>query len=189
MITTLEHIANIRTGVFAKPNTEGEIVYLQLKYFDENGVLVSNLHPDLKYEDVAEKHLLRQGDVLFATKGSKNFAAKFENRNHPSAASTSFFIISMKESFKNKIIPDFLVWYINDSRSQSYLKNKAIGTSVVSISKKVLEKLEIPIPDLSLQQMILKIVQFSNKEKELKQQIEALREKLIQQQIINSIYK
>jgi len=138
--------------------------------------------------------LLRQGDVLFASKGTKNFAALFESlpigqagKKQPAVASTSFFVIRMQENFSNKILPEFLVWLINHPTAQKFLKGKAIGTSIVSISKSVLEELEIPIPDLQTQKAILKINQLHNKEKSLNQQIQTLREKQIQQQIINAI--
>ena len=186
-MTILKHIASIQTGIFAKTVSKGEIVYLQVKHFDGKGCLSSLLHPDLKEDNVTEKHLLRHGDVLFAAKGNKNFATWYENKNLPAVASTSFFVIRIQENFKNKILPEFLVWYINQPISQKFLKGKAMGTSIVSISKSVLEELEISIPDLHTQRAILKIAQLRNSEKSLKQEIETLREKQIQQQIINAI--
>lgn len=184
MKTTLGYIANIQTGIFAKPVPKGEIVYLQSKHFNEYGQLHALLHPDLKADNITEKHLLRHGDVLFAAKGTKNFAAWYENKNRPAVASTSFFVIRLTE--KN-ILPEFLVWFINQPKAQKFLKGKAIGTAIVSISKSVLEELEIFIPDVQTQKAILKISQLHNTEKKLKQQIETLREKQIQQQIINAI--
>lgn len=187
MKTTLKHIAIIQTGFFAKPVSKGEIVYLQAKHFDEHGKLNSKLHPDLKLDNITEKHLLIPGDVLFAAKGTKNFAAWFESKNMPSVASTSFFVIRLYNNFQNKILPEYLVWFINHPISQSFLKANAIGTSIVSISKVVLEKLEVSIPDLQTQKDILKISHLRNTEKNLKKQIEILREKQIQQLIINAI--
>ena len=58
---------------------------------------------------------------------------------------------------------------------------------MVSISKSVLEDLEIYIPDMLTQKTILKITQLRNKERSLKQKIDFLKEKQIQQQIINAI--
>lgn len=187
MTILLKHIAAIQTGLFAKTVSEGEIVYLQAKHFDEYGQLSSTLHPDLKANKTTEKHLLRHGDVLFAAKGTKNFAAWYENKNQPAVASTSFFVIRLEESFRDKILPEFLVWFINHPTSQKFLKGRAIGTSIVSISKSVLEELEVSIPDLQTQKTILKITQLRNSEKKIKQQIETLREKQIQQLIINGI--
>lgn len=187
MKTRLEHIAIVQTGIFAKSIAEGKVVYLQAKHFDNNGQLNTLLHPDLKYDSHVEKHLLEKGDVLFAAKGTKNFAALYENKKQPAVASTSFFVIRIQGSFRNKILPEFLVWLINHSNTQSYLKAKAIGTSIVSISKTVLEELEISIPNLQTQKAILKIAALRNTEIKLKKQIETLREKQIQQQIINAI--
>lgn len=187
MKTYLKHIASIQTGIFAKPIAEGEIVYLQAKHFDSNGQLNSLLHPDLNKDTITEKHLLREGDVLFAAKGTKNFAALYESKKQPAVASTSFFVIRIQENFRNKILPEFLVWLINHPNSQKFLKGKAIGTSIVSISKAVLEELEISIPDLKTQKAILKITQLRNTEIKLKQRIETLKEKQIQHQILNAI--
>ena len=68
MKVALKHIAFIQTGIFAKPTKEGQIVYLQAKHFDENGILRSSLYHDLKAESISEKHLLQNGDIIFSAK-------------------------------------------------------------------------------------------------------------------------
>jgi len=183
----LKHIASIQTGVFAKPVKEGQIVYLQSKHFDENGILKSSLYPDLKYESISVKHLLQFGDIIFAAKGTKNFAALYETKNLPAVASTSFFVIRLNEDFQDKVLPEYLTWYLNSASSQNYLKSQAVGSSILSISKSVIDELELSIPDLATQKAVLKITHLRNAERKLQQQIEMLREKQIQQQIINAL--
>jgi restriction endonuclease S subunit len=190
----LKHIAIIQTGVFAKPAKEGQIVYLQSKHFDENGILRSSLYPDLKAESISEKHLLKHGDIIFAAKGTKNFAALYESlpagqagKNKPAVASTSFFVIRLNEDFKDKVLPEYLTWYLNSASSQNYLKSQAVGSSIVSISKSVIDELELSIPDLDTQKAVLRIIHLRNAERKLQQQIEILREKQIQQQLVNSL--
>jgi len=182
--TTLGHITTIQTGFFGKTVAEGEIVYLQARNFDENGKLISTLHPELMADDVTEKHLLRPGDVLFVAKGTKNSAAVYESHNPPAVASTSFFVLRL---FNEDILPEFLAWFMNHPNTQKLLKGNAIGSSMVSISKAALEKLEISMPDVQTQRAILNIMQLRNTEKKLKQQIENLREKQIQQQVMKAI--
>ncbi len=184
MKTNLKQIASIQTGLFAKPVAKGDIVYLQAKHFDENGQLKTLLHPDLKADTITDKHMLRHGDVLFAAKGTKNFAAWFESKNQPSVASTSFFVLRITDKI---ILPQFLVWFLNHPSTQEILKRTARGTSIPSIRKTVLEELEISIPNIETQEAILKITQLRNAEKKLKKEIESLREQQIQQLIINSI--
>jgi restriction endonuclease S subunit len=183
----LKNIATIKTGVFAKPNSEGVITYLQAKHFGDNWQLERNIHSFLRISSISEKHLLSYGDILFAAKGTNNFAAWYKDKDIPAVASTSFFVIRLIDDFQNKILPEFLAWYINHPISQRFLKARARGTSMVSISKAVLEELKIPIPDLQTQQTILKITHLRKTEKELQQKISMLREKQIQQKIINSI--
>jgi len=180
----LKHIASIQTGVFAKPIPKGKIVYLQAKHFDENGELTENLYPDLDASSKIKKHLLLKGDVLFAAKGSKNFAAWYENDEMPAVASTSFFVIRPQD--KN-ILPGYLTWFLNHSSTQALLKGQARGSSIASISKSVLSELEIPIPNIEKQELILRISKLRNKEKNLKRQVENLREKQIQSLLINAI--
>lgn len=187
MTLKLREIASIHTGVFAKPVVTGEIVYIQAKHFDGNGNLISTLHPDLNQEVISENHLLKHGDILFAAKGTKNFAAYYESKNQPAVASTSFFVIRIQENFQDKIIPEYLRWYLNNPNSQKFLKGRAIGSSMVSISKSVLKELGITIPDLQIQKTILNITHLRNKEKFLDNKIETLKEMQIQQQIINAI--
>ncbi len=180
----IQDIATLQTGLFAKPLANGEVVYLQSKHFDDQGNLLAILHPDLLLEDISEKHMLCAGDVLFAAKGTKNFATVFENHNEPSVASTSFFVIRPTDK---KLLPQYLSWVLNSPTTQILLKGQAIGTSIPSISKQVLENLEIAIPSIDKQKAILQITKLRNKEKSLKLKIETLREKQIQQQIINAI--
>ncbi len=184
MKTLIKDITNIQTGLFAKPSRVGEVVYLQSKHFDEYGQLLSVLHSDLAAEGISEKHLLKDGDVLFAAKGTKNFAAVFEKHNEPSVASTSFFV--MRPSDK-KVLPQYLAWFLNNCTTQTLLKGQAIGTSIPSISKQVLENLEISVPSIETQKAILQIAKLRHKEKTLKQEIEVLKDKFINQQLLEAI--
>lgn len=186
MKITLKHICSIQTGVFAKPNIDGDVLYLQAKHFSETGQLNTILHPDLMSDTVSAKHLLNKGDVIFAAKGTKNFAAVYD-LDIPAMASTSFFVIKINENYKHKIISEYLAWWMNQPFSQTVLKTKATGTSIVSISKAMLEEFEIAIPDLHKQKLIIKINTLRNKETELIKQLETLKEQQIQQQIINVI--
>jgi len=185
--TFLKNIAEIQTGLYINTISEGDVVYLQAKHFDENGRLNVRLHPNLTYNSTIEKHLLHQGDVLFAAKGTKNFATCILFDHLPLVASTSFFVIRIKNTEAKDILPEFLTWYINHPVSQNYLKANAIGTSMVSISKEVLKYLEIPIIDIQTQKNVLKIDKLKYREKELQDQLILLRDKILQQQLLNAL--
>lgn len=184
MKTTLDNIAEIKTGLFAKPESKGQVVYLQARDFDENGKLLSELFPGLKNDESVKNHLLQPGDVLFAAKGTKNFATVYEIHNQTCVASTSFFVIRIKET---KLLPDYLAWSLNHPDIQSHLKMKAKGTSIPSITKSVLEKVELSIPPVETQHLILEIIKLKEKEKTLKKRIDILKDQKVQQIIMKAI--
>lgn len=181
MKTELRNIASIQTGFYAKPSKEGDIIYLQAKHFNEKGLLINDLHPDLLSENVSEKHLLNPGDIVFAAKGIKNFAAVFQEHN-AAVASTSFFVIRLTVDY---VLSDYLAWFLNHPNTLMILKRKARGTSIASISKSALEETVIIVPDLEIQRKVLNINELRVLENKLKEQIDSLKEKQIQQQIIN----
>ncbi|MEB8345092.1 restriction endonuclease subunit S [Flavobacteriaceae bacterium KMM 6898] len=184
MKTELKHIANIQTGVFAKPVAKGDIAYLQPKYFDEMGKLKINLEPDLNSIGISEKHILKQGDVIFAAKGSKNFASSFDLDDMSAAASTSFFVIRI---FDKSILPEYLTWYLNHQTTMKYLKSYARGTSIPSISKEVLNDLEIILPSLEKQKLIFKIDDLRSAERNIIMKVLSLKQALNQQQLYNAL--
>jgi restriction endonuclease S subunit len=181
---SLKDITTIQTGFFAKPISKGEIVYLQAKHFDEDGEIAEILYPDINNDGRIGKHLLRKDDVLFAAKGSKNFATCFKNDNIAAVASTTFFVLRLQ--VKN-VLPEYLTWFLNHPNTQLLLKGQAIGSSMASISKTVLEDIEIPIPDIKKQELILSIYKLRKREKQLKQKLQQLKEQYIQQRLFSAI--
>ena len=63
MKTKLSNIADIRTGVFAKTDVEGDLAYIQPKYFDRHGDLDTSLRLDINANTISDKHLLQNGDL------------------------------------------------------------------------------------------------------------------------------
>ena len=180
----VKHIATIQTGLFAKPVSNADALYLQTKHFTENLNVNSLIQPSIIMNGVAEKHILRKGDVLFAAKGDRNFATYFDVLEYPSVASTSFFVIRLHD--KN-VLPEYFAWFLNQPRTINLLKRKAKGTSIASISKATINDVEISVPSIDKQKMVLKIHQLRNREKKLIKKKDLLRGKIIQQKIINSI--
>jgi restriction endonuclease S subunit len=180
----LKNIAGIQTGLFARTVPQGDVGFLQAKHFDFNGLIIGDIHPELIRTESMERHLLQPGDVLFAAKGTRNFATIYEIQNLPCVASTSFFLIRIRN---NNILPEYLAWYLNHPITLQLIKSQAIGSSIVSIAKPVLEELEVLIPDSKTQNAVLEISRLRTKEKLLKKQIEDFRDQQIQYLTIKAI--
>ncbi len=189
MKTTLKHIANIQTGIYAQTVSSGTVVYLQAKHFDENGNFYNTVIPDLPLDNQTEKHLLNDGDIIFAAKGSKNFAARYESKNGQCVASSTFLVIKLNDEFRKRILSEYIVWFINHPRTQERLKTKARGSSIPSISKVDLQELDITVPPIESQRDIIKIDTLQKREQSIIRQIQSLRGKYIQQRLISAINK
>lgn len=169
MKVQLKDIADIQTGVFRKPDIQGEIIYLQAKHFTSEGRLKATtlLTGDLKNDEKLKNHLLRDKDILFAAKGPRNFACLYEAAIGQATASSTFLVIRLKDETKKKVLAEYLLWFMNHPVTLAFLKDKAMGSAIPSVAKTTLGDLEISIPDLDIQARILEINQLFHKEKEL----------------------
>ena len=181
----LGDIAEIRSGVYSKTTDRGGVHYIQAKNFDENNILSPHLTPNLLLNPQVKKNLLRKGDVLFASKGFDNFAAVY-NSDYKTAVASSIFLILY--NIDNEIVlPAYLAWFINQPGMQEFLKRSAKGTSLPSISKRILSDIYIEIPTIKKQELILRVSNLIIREKKIRRKIQERREKLLNHQLLNVI--
>src|SRR5688572_21954039 len=93
--TLLENIAKLQSGLYAQTDVQADTLYLQGVHFDEFGQFNDDVKPQLKLDSKTERHLLQDGDILFAAKGLNNFAVvytEFEIKGK-AVASSSFIIV------------------------------------------------------------------------------------------------
>lgn len=180
----LSDIAIIQSGIYAKPELEGEVYYVQARHFDRQHQFNTAVKPDLKADGKIERHFLQPGDLLVAAKGYDHFAVEYKGIIKPAVASSMFIVVKLQDK---KVLPAFLTWHINNLQTQKLLSDAAKGTALPSITNSDLGDLEIPIPSIEKQKLILQIHDLHVQENKLKEQINSLREKQIQQQIINAI--
>ena len=176
----------LQAGIFAKPDKEATVYYLQVKHFDEEGMLNQMLHPEVKLDSKVERFLLRDGDILFAAKGAKNFAVVYYQQYGMAVASQSFLVIRLANKYRHQVMPEYLAWFINNPKTLGYLKSAAKGTKIQAITTDVLKELAIVFPSLEKQKVILKIHELRTKEISLRVQIGALRENLLQHQLLQA---
>jgi hypothetical protein len=186
-VYTLAQLAAIQSGVYGKSAGDADLVYLQARHFDAHGHLaVEELFAELSSEDVGKQHLLQGGDVLFAAKGAKNFAALYEAHNQAAVASTTFFVIRLRTDL---LIPAFLCWYLNHAEVLNKLTAKAKGSNVPAIAKSALEELDVYFPSLEKQHLIVKINQLQLRQQELQSDLLRLKHSTLQHQLLKLSYE
>ena len=187
--TRIQDIAQIQTGIYAKPDMHGNAVYLQVRHFSEFGELDRQLERDLYIDEKMRKHLLQDGDILFMAKGSRNIAVIYRNFIGEAVASSSFIVVRLNENFRTQILPEYLAWYINHPRIQEFLKAHSKGSGIPSIALSGFARLEVSIPDIETQKTILVICALRTKERILVSELDMLKEQYIQHQLFSGTEK
>lgn len=181
----LKDIAQIKTGFPGQPDSVGTIPFIQLRQFNDDGILTS-LEPEfIKLDEKSQPHLLRNGDVLLVAKGNRLFATVFENEQIPTVASSSFFVITPNTKI---VYPDYLAAIFNAPQTKKALHQLGAGSNIFSIRKSELEDFEIPIPPLIKQKQIAKVAALHLQEIELANQI-ITQKKELYKAIISKIIK
>lgn len=126
----LKDILLIKSGVFAKSDTNPDLFYIQSTDFDKQRNWNQALNPILTKSAKFAHHILNIGDILFAAKGRDFFAIVYDGMFQPAVASTTFLVLQVQS---NVIKPDFVAWYLNHPQTQSLLWSLAKGSAIPSI--------------------------------------------------------
>lgn len=179
--TYLKDIAEIISGVYEKTDPDGDIAYIQTK--DCTDTVITKYASKVSQTPKMQKNLLQEGDILFAAKGG-NYSSVIFREQEKAVASTSFFVIRLKSS---AVTPDYLCWFLRQPYVMAYFKTYQAGSAAQLIHKPAVENLEIPVPTLAEQKIIIEISYLSQREKELQLAIIEKRQNIIQQLLMNKI--
>ena len=181
----IKDIAEIQTGIYTKASPTPDTVYLQVNDFDADGVIYDTAIPSISTTAKNKGHYLNTGDLLFAAKGTKNFCAIFTGNDKKYVASSSFLVIRIAKS--DIAEPEYINWYLNLPSTITLLSSNAVGTSIPSITKAMLEEVEIPLPPIEMQRTIVDIAKLQKKERQLREVITAKRQQIIDYKLKNII--
>lgn len=183
----LRNICDLSTGIYVKTERIGDVYYLQARDFDEFNRIDPLIKPEVLAFNINEKHYLNKGDVLIAAKGANHFAYTYNEEVEPAVASSMFIVL--RQFDKNKVNPGFISWFINHPQTQTYLEHSHKGSGIPSINKSVIGDLEINLPSLKEQELILSIDKLKIKEAQLHQEIAIMKNQVLNEQLLRLIQK
>lgn len=119
-----------------------------------------------------EPEYLTTGDILVAARGSHNYAVQVDqllaSTGKQAVAAPHFFVVSLK---KKDILPEFMVWLLNQAAAQRYFEQNAEGTLTKSIRRSVLEDAPVVVPPLAKQRVIISMAATLREEQKLIQKL------------------
>lgn len=181
MMIPLGTVATVSTAYpFRKkvtPEPEGDVMLVQLRDLDR---VEGGIPPDailLRNDgDKYDRYLLKQGDLLFQSRGSRNPVSVVGTSIHGIAAN-GLHVIRTKPA---RLLPEFLAWWLNHPTSQAKLANDvARGSYIPFVSKRDLEAFLVPTPPMALQQQIVAVDRLRQREHDLRQRLDALTQQLV----------
>ena len=167
----LKEIANISSGATFRGRLQSvlnaEWAVIQMKDLSsDNGVVFKEAHKiDGRYPSSV---ILQKGDLIFRSRGQVNTAALVESECEKVICAAPLIRIRPDQQ---KVIPEYLRWYINQLTAQNYLRSRAKGTTVQMISKQALDQMEILLPPMEQQRLIAEYCKLSAQESRLLNQL------------------
>ncbi|OGW58062.1 MAG: hypothetical protein A2Y48_04045 [Nitrospirae bacterium RIFCSPLOW2_12_42_9] len=177
----ITEIADVQIGYqFRKkiePADDGTNRVIQIRDFDENHTLNREGLSRVRIDKSTEQYLIHQGDVLFLSRGHRNWAAPIIDELQNTVAVGHFFVIKVRNEI---ILPEYLAWYINQSPAQEYIHNIARrGTHMPLVTLSAFKGLPVDVPDMAIQYKIVGLSRLIEKEKKLLAELQGKRLLLI----------
>ncbi len=139
----------LRSSVDALP--DGDVAVIQMANVDPESGVDWHRARRITLPSAREDNFLQQGDVIFTTRGTRNFALLISDATTQAVCSPHFFVIRVTDP---RVAPAFLAWQLNQSSAQAYFQRSATGTDILNIRREVLERMKIAVPSLAVQQAI-----------------------------------
>ncbi|MBY5337337.1 restriction endonuclease subunit S [Rhizobium leguminosarum] len=183
----LSDVCDVRSGFTARGRLEEEadgVPVLQLRDVTDSAAIDPSLLMRSKFRGSVERYLAGAGDVVFRSRGERNIAARLDSRFvEPAVAVLPILILRPKV----RILPEYLVWAINQPEAQRHFDADARGATIRMIPKASIESLELEVPDVATQKMVVEIDTLSRREAELTMELIDKRRRLVAQCIQSRI--
>jgi len=177
----LAELCDIHSGYTARgrldPLPEGGVPALQLRDVGTNGEAPGPKFHRYDLGNLSDRYFVRGGEVVFRSRGEPNAAVTIcDPLPEPVVVIVPLVIIRPD---RDRVLPEYLAWAINQPDAQRRLGAEAQGTSLRMIPMAVLENLDISVPDLPTQRHITELDALSRQEGQLLRQLAVRRVELV----------
>ena len=177
----IKKLATVQMGYSFRSRLEasegGGVAVIQMKdLLDDNTVGCDDL-VKIDLDAMKDHHLAQRGDLVFRSRGSLTTAAIL--LEDPGKAVVAAPLLRIRVIKPDKILPEYLNWYISQRDAQIFLTSRAKGTVQKMISKQAIEDLEVALPSLEKQKNIVELATLIAREQALLHTLADKREQYI----------
>lgn len=188
MKRTLKDISRIQPGFSFRgriePQTSGDVRVVQIKDIGGDGKLLTADLIRTEAANLRPEYLVRQGDVLFTTRGLSRRAAFVRESLDATMYVAQIFAV---RDLEPGIEPEYLTWYLNQTPAQDFLDTYSTGAFIQNIRRDVFENLPVSVPSIETQKMIVEIDQLRQRESQLRAAIKEKRDQLVEKTLLTAI--
>lgn len=165
----ISKVATVQMGYSFRARLEtienGDISVIQMKdLLDDNTVCCDSL-AKIDMGEVKKHHLARKGDLVFRSRGHTATSAIL--LDDPGKAVVAAPLLRIRVMKLDKVLPEYLNWYISQRDAQIFLTSRAKGTVQKMISKQAIEDMEVAFPSLEKQKIIIEMAVLAAREQAL----------------------
>jgi restriction endonuclease S subunit len=163
----LVHIADVRVGYSIRTRGSsldgGPVRAVQPRNI-EAGPVINLTHTDyINPKRLDPAQLLRDGDLVFRTRGSSFNAACYADDGKATIAAAPLVVIRPKADTLNS---RYLQWFLNHSPvAQAALTRKSAGAVIAAIRLSDVAALEVPVPPVATQATIVRAAELVERER------------------------
>ncbi|NOZ53190.1 MAG: restriction endonuclease subunit S [Gammaproteobacteria bacterium] len=115
----------------------------------------------------ANKYLLKNGDIVFISRGVRNSAHVIEQASVATIASSTLYILRVSPG----VNAYYLAWCINQSPLQIAIKKARTGAGTPLVQRGKFAEIIVPLPCLEKQRKIAALAALMNREKNLREEL------------------
>jgi restriction endonuclease S subunit len=168
----VKNIATVQMGYTFREKLEfdenGAVSVIQMKDLKDNIICFENV-VRVGLKKIKESHFVKKYDLVFRSRGLNTTASIL--LEEPGDVIVGSPLLRIRVSDSSVVMPEYLCWYINQSKAQSYLHSRADGTLQKMINKQVLDDLLIVLPAMKKQKQIVELYNLATRERNLRNQL------------------
>jgi hypothetical protein len=169
----LSALCEVQTGYTARrrlePVTKGGARAIQLGDLHGNEEIDPARCRLYLLEGSLDRYQAKPGDLLFRSRGERNTAVVISPTS--TMAAVAVLPLMVLRPNRDLVDPRYLAWFINHPGTQRYFDECARGTSLRMIPKTDLDNLEVELPNLATQKLIVEIDILARREHALAHQL------------------
>ncbi|WDN87498.1 hypothetical protein BuS5_00466 [Desulfosarcina sp. BuS5] len=163
----IKQLATVQMGYSFRSRLEasrgGEVAVIQMKDLLQDNTVGCKKLVKIEMDRVKEHHLVQKGDLVFRSRGQMSTAAIL--LEDPGRAVVAAPLLRIRIAKPDKILPEYLNWYISQRNAQIFLLSRAKVTVQKMIGKQAVEDMEVYLPTLKKQQHIVDMAKLSARER------------------------